>query len=174
MFEAKGMKTYWNILMSVRLSGGLIGSKYHMHDKQFKRWCKGKSFEETLTPAERIKLEKQKAKAEKQNSRRRGNDKMDGDIKRDLSKEEINKLVERIKRETVSSGVVFSGASKTVTTLDVAIRDAKTKGKTAETTQEARDQKLREKIKQIEAKKLADTLKIDDRLGHIKSVGNGL
>jgi hypothetical protein len=177
MFEAKGMKTYHIILMSVRLSGGLVGTKYHLYDKHFKEWCKGKSFEETLTPAARIKLEKQKARAEKQSLKnRRGEDEMDGAIKRNLSKEEIQELVNRIEKETASSNVVLSGASKTVTSLDVAVRSTKTKGKVTATAtaQEEKDKLLREKIRQMEQKKLAESLQCEDRLFNVKSVGNGL
>lgn len=40
--------------------------------------------------------------------------------------------------------------------------------------EDERHAKLLEKCRQLEKKKLADKLKFDDRLSHIKSVGNGL
>lgn len=174
MFDAKGMKTYNNIVMSMRIAGIPIGPQYYRFDRQFKQWCKGKSIEEVMSPAEKSKFEKQKAREARQNTKRSNSKGMDGTIKRNLSKEEIQELVERVKKETASSGVVMSGEVKSTTSLDAAVKKNKTKGKTVESAQEERDKALREKVKQLEMKKLADSLKCDDRLGHIKSVGNGL
>lgn len=46
--------------------------------------------------------------------------------------------------------------------------------KKEDTGEEAEHARLLEKYRRLQKQKLADTLKCDDRLSHIKSVGNGL
>jgi len=56
----------------------------------------------------------------------------------------------------------------------LAKQQAKQSPKKQEVSEEDAQARLLEKYRRLQKQKLADTLKCDDRLAHIKSVGNGL
>lgn len=150
MDHAKGMKVYNLVLQSVRMQEGgdnKIGPGHHMHDKQFKEWCKGKSKEEIEAALNKQRGDKKSSEEAKKVPEKTG------------TKQLVSKAVNKgatVKSGTVSAKKAVVGTSKTVL------------------SQKQKDDILREKWRKEQIQKLADGIKGDGRLRDIKSVGNGL
>lgn len=67
--NAKGGKIFSRVIQSARINNEPIGPEHHLHNKQFKKWCEGKSAEEILAAIESPKRKKKKELVKKISSK---------------------------------------------------------------------------------------------------------
>ena len=167
MFDSPGMKTYMMILQLARANKSLIGSKYYLHDRYFKLWCSGKTSEEIVKATMSLK---EKKRMEKLDSKVNKKVKLGGTIKQSMTKEEIQIIIDKVNnKETKNNSRVIASVS----TQTVPFKENK-KMSERNLSNKEKDELLKEAWRKTKLKVLANSLKFEDRLSHIKSVGNGL
>ena len=139
-----GMPRYLELLNEARTEGKPVGVKHHLYDKQYKEWA-----EQNPTPIEA------KAEPTKQG-------KVNKTYAAQITAEDaavINAELQKIRSR-------LNAAKKSVAIPSTP--------QTAVAQQQNAVQSIQDRLNNLKKQKIADALKVDTRVDHIKSAGNGL